>query len=651
MGEFFLRFLNVSISASGFILVILLLRLLLSLIGKNTNAPRIPRFVYVGIWAVLGLRLLLPLTIESPLSLGTGLQIKLSERTVAGEMIDSQEAKSLYDADSDVISYDAETYIAPQITGRITAIGENLNGVLAEKTKPTIGSSVDPTQVYIFVGEIVWLIGIVAVLVYSIVGYIVLRIRLREAVPYKTDKRLGKVRIMESDRISSPFILGVINPVIYLPSSLIVGDTANGMGTNDSEMGYILDHEISHLKRGDNVWKVLGMIVLAIHWFNPLVWVSYVFLCKDIEFACDEKVVSTMDIKNRKKYADTLLRCGMRKQVVLSCPLAFGEVSVGSRIKSVLNYKKPALWIIIASVVVCAVLAVLFLTNPIKKSEISGMVMPESEKNEENFTETNVADTDGERDIFDSDENNDPPIKVLKHKFTDERGFNDASEIRLYSDGTFDFSESYTSSRRIVGYWDIQDGILCLETYKLDSRGKIDGFIDNCFRLDSGRAEYIKKYSNGFTAKEIEDDTVFVDTDTESGSISDVLVSAQSELGGGRHINRNPCVYKETDEMFLGKWESSNDDLGESMIISMASPQAGGYHFEITRGDSVISYGDAYSSEGRLTLTQAFYHGDSMDGAMLISESGLNFGFGFTGYDKNGEYVGDGMMEFVRADD
>ena len=157
------------------------------------------------------------------------------------------------------------------------------------------------------------------------------------------------------DNIASPFILGIFRPMIYLPGSL-----------TPEQMQQVLAHETAHLKRKDHWWKPLGFAILTLHWFNPLVWLAYVLLCRDIEMACDEKVVRTMETEEKRSYSKTLLECSVSRRMISACPLAFGEVGVKTRIRSVLNYKKPAFWVVVAALLICVVVAVCFLTNPVK---------------------------------------------------------------------------------------------------------------------------------------------------------------------------------------------------------------------------------------------------------------------------------------------
>ena len=151
----------------------------------------------------------------------------------------------------------------------------------------------------------------------------------------------------------SPFVLGLIKPKIYLPFNM-----------NEKDMEHVVAHEMAHIRRKDHLWKPLGFILLTLHWFNPLMWLGYVLLCRDIELACDEKVIKELDHDARADYSQALLTCSVNRRMIAACPLAFGEVGVKDRVKSVLNYKKPAFWIIIAAIVACVAVAVCFLTNP-----------------------------------------------------------------------------------------------------------------------------------------------------------------------------------------------------------------------------------------------------------------------------------------------
>ena len=186
----------------------------------------------------------------------------------------------------------------------------------------------------------------IALLIYTVISYAKVKRKIGTAVLYKDN-------IYQSENVVSPFVLGIIKPNIYLPFKM-----------NEKDMEHVVAHEMAHIRRKDHLWKPLGFILLTLHWFNPLMWLGYVLLCRDIELACDEKVIKELDHDARADYSQALLTCSVNRRMIAACPLAFGEVGVKDRVKSVLNYKKPAFWIIIAAVVACVVVAVCFLTNP-----------------------------------------------------------------------------------------------------------------------------------------------------------------------------------------------------------------------------------------------------------------------------------------------
>ena len=184
-------------------------------------------------------------------------------------------------------------------------------------------------------------------LLYTMFSTLRLRCRVREAVRLRGN-------IYQSERIDSPFVLGTISPKIYLPYR---------MDSRDQQ--HVIAHEQAHLRRGDHLWKPLGFLLLTVHWFNPVMWLSYILLCRDIELACDETVIKKMGCEQRADYMQALVSCSVNRRRIAACPLAFGEIGVKERVKSVMNYKKPTFWIILATVIACIVLAVCFLTDPL----------------------------------------------------------------------------------------------------------------------------------------------------------------------------------------------------------------------------------------------------------------------------------------------
>ena len=321
MGDIFLKLLNMSITASWIILAVLGIRLLFR---------RIPKWISCLLWGVVAIRLIFPFSIESAFSLQLSAEPIRTSTMVEGELI---------------------PYV-PSVDSNIGVVENTVNPLLAEAFAYQETESVAPLQVFIGIAGSVWLSGMVVLLIFALVSMIKLRLRVREAVRYKEN-------IYICDAVKSPFILGIIKPRIYLSSAL-----------SEEEMDYIIAHERAHLKRKDHLWKPFGYLLLCIYWFNPLCWIAYIMLCKDIELACDEKVIKDMSFGDKKEYSRVLLFCATQRHLVMACPLAFGEVGVKERVKTVLNYKKPTFWITIAAIVVCAIVAICFLTNPAKEYQI-----------------------------------------------------------------------------------------------------------------------------------------------------------------------------------------------------------------------------------------------------------------------------------------
>lgn len=321
MGEIFLKLLNLSITASWLILAVLGIRLLFR---------KIPKWITCLLWGVVAIRLIFPFSIESAFSLQPSAEPIRTSTMVEGELI---------------------PYV-PSVNSNIGVVENTVNPLLAEAFAYQETESVAPLQIATEIAGSVWLSGMVVLLIFALVSMIKLRLRVREAVRYKEN-------IYICDAVKSPFILGIIKPRIYLSSAL-----------SEEEMDYIIAHERAHLKRKDHLWKPFGYLLLCIYWFNPLCWIAYIMLCKDIELACDEKVIKDMSFGDKKEYSRVLLFCATQRHLVMACPLAFGEVGVKERVKTVLNYKKPTFWITIAAIVVCAIVAICFLTNPAKEYQI-----------------------------------------------------------------------------------------------------------------------------------------------------------------------------------------------------------------------------------------------------------------------------------------
>ena len=313
MSDLFLNILNMSIAASWLILAVVLLRFVLK---------KAPKWIAVLLWGIVALRLAVPFSFESALSL-----------------IPSAETFNAHNIQ----------YETPAISSGIPAVNNAVNPVLGETFAPNSVGSINPLYIWTLVVSAIWLVGIAAMLLYAVISYVRVRQSVAERVPYEGN-------IFLCDYVKSPFILGLVRPKIYLPSSM-----------DEAAMGPVIAHEKAHLARRDHWWKPLGFLILTVHWFNPLCWVTYVLLCRDIELACDEKVIRQMDLDEKKQYSIALLECSTGRRLVTICPLAFGAAGIKARVKNVLNYKKPAFGVVAAAVVACTVVTVIFATNPVKK--------------------------------------------------------------------------------------------------------------------------------------------------------------------------------------------------------------------------------------------------------------------------------------------
>ena len=317
MSSVFLKIVNMSITASWLILAVVLVRLLLK---------KAPKWIPCLLWGLVAIRLI------CPFSFGSIFSLIPSSETIPTNITVQQE---------------------PAINSGITAVNEFINPVIAESFTPAPTDSVNPLQIIIPVAAIVWIAGIVIMLAYAFISYIKLKKTVSVCVP------VGE-RILSCDEVKAPFILGVFRPVIYVPSSMS-GET----------LDLVIHHETSHLQRHDHWWKPLGYLLLAVYWFNPLCWIAYILLSRDIEMACDEKVIRDMDKDEMAAYSQALLDCSFPRRRIAACPLAFGEVGVKERVKGVLNYKKPAFWIILIAIIACIVLAVCLMTDPFSTKEKS----------------------------------------------------------------------------------------------------------------------------------------------------------------------------------------------------------------------------------------------------------------------------------------
>ena len=369
MNELFLKIINMSISASWLVLAVLLLRFVLK---------KAPKWVNVLLWGIVAVRLAFPFSIESALSL-----------------IPSAET----------IPPNIGMNTNPTINSGINAINNAVNPIISQSNTPMAGASVNPLQITIGIFEYIWIFGMIALALYTAISYWRLHRKVDTAVRYKDN-------IFQSENVKSPFVLGIIKPRIYLPFNM-----------NGQNLEHVVAHEQAHIHRKDHWWKPLGFLLLTIHWFNPLMWLAYVLLCRDIELACDEKVIKELGNEQRADYMQVLVACSVNRRMIAACPLAFGEVGVKERVKSVMNYKKPAFWVIIIAVIICVGVAVCFLTNPKQDRYTLRIVVPAGSQEKFVYTDEEVSTIRNSIKIWSGDGLGDTEVLLFPVNKTAETGY------------------------------------------------------------------------------------------------------------------------------------------------------------------------------------------------------------------------------------
>lgn len=399
MTTIFLKLLEMSLLASLIVLAVLLLRLILK---------KAPKWIFVVMWGIVLIRLVCPFSIESPVGL-------------------------MPESESIQISSGIENTI--KIPHLSLPNNENINNNQSTNNNSTVQDIVSNDEKtnnhpikWVNIASVIWSLGASVLLVYMIVTYVGIKRKVRTAVKLKCN-------IYQSENVDSPFVLGVIRPKIYLPFKI-----------NEQDVKNVIAHEKAHIKRKDYLWKPLGFMVLSVHWFNPLIWISYVLLCRDIEAACDEKVIKDYTVEQKADYSQALLSCSVKNKRISACPLAFGEGSVKKRVKSVINYKKPAFWVIVVAIVLCVVLAVCFLTNRNHDDKNKNNV--NSDENKNIVCESNVfTDFEGVYLTVKSIETADNGNKILNLIWR-----NDTSEEMI-------FGEMYTIEYKDGNEWkDVSEG-------------------------------------------------------------------------------------------------------------------------------------------------------------------------------------------------
>ena len=402
-----------SITAGWLILAVILTRRILK---------KAPKWISCLLWGLVALRLICPFSFESVLSL-----------------IPS----------SETIPVNIAQQEKPVIDSGISIINETVNPLITETFTPSPAASVNPLQTLIHVASMIWIAGVVAMLAYALVSFWKLKKTVSASIPVEEG-------ILACDEVKTPFILGVFRPLIYVPSSMS-GET----------LEHVIRHEKAHLARHDHWWKPLGYLLLSVYWFHPLCWVAYILLCRDIEMACDEKVIRGMNRNDIAGYSQALLDCSFHRKQIAACPLAFSEVGVKERVKGVLNYKKPAFWIMLVAVVSCIVLAVCLMTDPFSNRSLSGklrvsMDMAVAEHNRSSHSEGHFIATDYDV-LLVSESGNETTVYawVLYEEYSfDGRDVKVETGSHIPTAITFDTSDNDNDSSTydVIEYWKPRDG-------------------------------------------------------------------------------------------------------------------------------------------------------------------------------------------------
>ncbi|MBQ6165366.1 MAG: hypothetical protein IJK23_12900 [Clostridia bacterium] len=425
MDDLFLKLFNMSVTAGWVVLALVAVRLVFR---------KAPKRLLCALWGLVGLRLILPFTLKSVVSLIP------STETVGSDPVGN-----------------------PVINSGFSAFNTVVNPVISQNAVP-LQTGRTQWESFLAAAPYLWLCGAALMLAWAVFSYLRVRGQTRVSVP------VGR-NVYLCDGLPSPFLLGIFRPRIYLPSDV-----------TDEEQTFILAHEQAHLKRFDHIWKPLGFLLLSVYWFHPLLWVAYLLLCRDIESACDERVIKHYSDRERAMYSQTILRFSAPRRAVSACPVAFGETGVKERVKSVLSYKKPTVWILAAAVALSVVLTVVFVTDP-KKSGAP----------------KNAEEAAGEYIVTVSDPT------PLGH----------GASFTLSEDGTFRFSRGAAYSYMPSGEWTLdKDGTL---TLRIENVGMyVFSWKGKGYAYDSKKSD-IDSYLGGVL--DIADGTVFVPASTFDGHV------------------------------------------------------------------------------------------------------------------------------------
>lgn len=451
MQNLFLDVLNMSLTAAYVIAAIILIRLLIRKLPK--------KYSYL-LWSVAAFRLCCPFSFQSVLSIfNLGIFDMSRAQTESG-------AQLKYVADN--IIYEE----IPQVTVGLPYANTIINNSLPP-AEPT--ASINPMQIIIAVLAVLWVIGMAAMLGYGIISFIRIRRSMNTAMRLKDN-------VYQSDKVSSPFILGIVKPKIYIP-----------FGLDEDTLRYVLTHEKYHLRRFDHIAKIAAYIILSVHWFNPLCWAAFILMGTDMEMSCDEKVLAGEE-NIRKEYSTSLLSFATDRRFPSPGPLAFGETGVRSRIKNALNFRKPKLWAAVIAVIVCIVAAVACISNPMFMRITDINDAGDCEKMFDEIYSLTVTNSRGEQ-ILTEEKDIERTVEVLKslkiNRKTMSRSENrpKINSIAIRSSEkdkipTFIyFNESYSE------FW-INDGVKPSFTYEVKNPEEMSAFAQHLNTFTAEKFEY-----------------------------------------------------------------------------------------------------------------------------------------------------------------
>lgn len=485
MEKIFVSVLHMGISAGYLILAVLAVRFLLK---------KAPKTMRIFLWLLVGIRLLLPFSIESAFSL-------IPDTQSVNEQINNMEMPKQAENTS--------SKAAPGLQSTLPAA----------ETRPALPKTmVNATPLYLRFGTGIWIAGMIIMAVYMTISWIRLANRVKTAVPLDISvDETQKVRVYQSERIDSPFLFGIIRPRIYIPESI-----------EERDIPYVVLHEKTHRERKDYLIKLAGFLILGVYWFHPLVWTAYIMLCRDIELICDEQVIRKLGEQGKKAYSQALLTSAAGHRMISACPVAFGEIGIRERVKNVLNYKKPAFWIVVVAVLACVAVPVCFMTQ--KKASA---------------LEWDVHSLAG------------------KYEMMVPEGSLYAPELTLDGKGEFTFFYDPVSSYFSYGSYELSGSILTAVTS--------DGLYHYQFTLtDSGELVFNKGQSSKITTDArlgvaVLDGSVFVKREDKPGDTIMGVSETGETQSGSEPVNRNREVHTGTLDLSLASTieEWNVDDMIE----------------------------------------------------------------------------------------